>query len=101
MRLKTNKMLVLVVKNDLFDTIGNLMDPNVRWCTLAIMFETQAITSKRKLYTKFYDMEMQEGTSMTYFIKKFKEIKTNMAVVGEVLIDDKLVHAMLNVMSAS
>jgi hypothetical protein len=38
---------------------------------------------------------------MTYFIKKFKEIKTNMAVVGEVLIDDKLVHAMLNVMPRS
>jgi len=54
-------MLVLVVKNDLLYTIGSLKDPNVRWCTLAIMFETQAITSILNLYTKFYDMEMQEG----------------------------------------
>jgi hypothetical protein len=53
-------MLVLVVKNDLLDTIQTLMDPNVRWCTLAIMFETQAIASKLNLCTKFYDMEMQE-----------------------------------------
>jgi hypothetical protein len=61
MRLKANKMLVLVVKNDLLHTIRTLMVPNVRWCTMAIMFETQAITSKQNLHTKFYDMEMQEG----------------------------------------
>jgi hypothetical protein len=33
---------------------------------------------------------MQEGASMTNFIKKLKEIKTNMAIVGEVLINDKI-----------
>jgi hypothetical protein len=44
---------------------------------------------------------MQEGTSMTNFIKKFKEIKTNMPIVGEILIDDELVHAMLNMLPPS
>jgi hypothetical protein len=84
MRLKANKILqVLLVKNDLLNTIGTLKDPNVRWCTLTIVFETQDITRKRNLYTKFSDVKMQEGASMTNFIKKFKEIKTNMAIVGE------------------
>jgi hypothetical protein len=44
---------------------------------------------------------MQEGASMTNFIKKFKEIKTNMAIVGEVLINDRLIHAMLHMLPPS
>lgn len=99
MRLKANKILVLLGKNDLLDTIGTLKDPNVRWCTLTIMFETQDVT--RKLNFKFSDVKMQEGASMTNFVKKFKEIKTNMAVVGEVLINDRLVHAMLHMLPPS
>jgi len=101
MRLKANKILVLLVKNDLLDTIGTLKDPNVRWSTLTIMFETQDITRKLNLYTKFSDVKMQEGASMTNFIKKFKEIKTNMAIVGKVLINDKLVYAMLHMLPPS
>jgi hypothetical protein len=101
MRLKANKILVLLGKNDLLDTIGTLKDPNVRWCTLTIMFETQDVTRKLNLYAKFSDVKMQEGTSMTNFVKKFKEIKTNMAIVGEVLINDRLVHAMLHMLPCS
>jgi hypothetical protein len=81
MRLKTNKMFVLVIKNDLLDTIRALIHPNVKWCTLVIMFETEAITNKLNFYTKFYDMEMQEGR-----------------LCEKILIADRLVHAMLNMM---
>jgi hypothetical protein len=62
MRLKANKILVLLGKNDLLDTIGTLKDPNVRWCTLTIMFQTQDITRKLNLYTKFSDVKVQEGS---------------------------------------
>lgn len=101
MRLKATKILVLLGKNDLLDTIGTLKDPNVRWCTLTIMFETQHVTRKLNLYTKFSDVKVQEGASMTNFVKKFKEIKTNMGIVGEVLINDTLVHAMLHMLPPS
>ncbi len=62
------------------------------------MFETQDVTRKLNLYAKFSDVKMQEGASMTNFVKKFKEIKTNMAIVEEVLINDRLIHAMLHML---
>ncbi len=65
------------------------------------MFETQDVTRKLNLYAKFSDVKMQEGASMTNFVKKFKEIKTNMAIVGEVLINDRLIHAMLYMLPPS
>ncbi len=46
-------------------------------------------------------MEMYEGSSMINFIKKIKEIKTNSVVVGEILIDNILVHASFNDMPSS
>ncbi len=36
------------------------------------MFETQDVTRKLNLYAKFSDVKMQEGTSMTNFVKKFQ-----------------------------
>lgn len=46
-------------------------------------------------------MEMYEGSSMTNFIKEIKEIKTDLVVVGEILIDNILVHASYNVLPSS
>jgi hypothetical protein len=44
---------------------------------------------------------MYEGSSMTNFIKEIKEIKTDLVVVGEILIDNISVHASFNVLPSS
>lgn len=76
---------------------GTFEDPNIGWH----MFEMQNSMTKLNLYSKLQKMEMYEGSSMINFIKKIKEIKTNSVVVGEILIDNILVHASFNDMPSS
>jgi hypothetical protein len=44
---------------------------------------------------------MYEGSSMTNFIKEIKDIRTDLVIVGEILIDNILVHASFNVLPSS
>jgi hypothetical protein len=94
MRLKVNKVFVLSMNDDLLRGKGTFEDPNIGWH----IFEMQNAMRRLNLYSKLQKMEMSEGSSMTNFIK---EIKIDFVVVGEILIDNILVHALFNVMPSS
>jgi hypothetical protein len=62
MRLKVNKMFILLIKDDFLEAIEILEDSDIKWCALATMFGTQDVTKKLNLYIKFYDMEIDNLT---------------------------------------
>ncbi len=87
MRTKVMFIVVLLVKDDLFDIVTHINNPYNDWEVLNIFSQTRFTLSRWKKAHKW--------------LSSIKELKTQLAVVGEKVEDAILIQIMLNAFSPS
>jgi hypothetical protein len=101
MKNKDMFILVLSIKDDLFDIVTKINNPHDGWEALEMMFEARNPTKKLHLSNTLHIIKMEEGSQMIEFFKSIKELKTQLVVVGEKVEDVVLIQIMLNALSLS
>ena len=92
---KALAMIVLAVEPRLLYILGDPVDPTVVWDKLASTFQKKTWANKLRLRKRLYSMQLKTSNGLQEHLKKFAELFSEMAVVGDVVDDEDQVICLL------
>ena len=85
-------LIVLSVEPSLLDLLGDPEDPVVIWKKLSNQFQKKTWENKLGLRRRLYSLTLKEGESVQEHIRKMTEIFEELAVIGDPVEEDRVVH---------
>ena len=79
-------------REDIFNTLADVIDPQISWNILKDKFEKINNASRLMLLDKLNSVRLPDGGSMQEYLKKLQEIKMHLKGVGHTIFKSDLVE---------
>ena len=94
-------ILCLSVRDEIIPHISEISDPAVVWATVKSLYETSGNARKLLLKSRLYNLKLEEGGSVSEFLKEVKDISNQLIAIGETVSNDEIVEHVLNALPKS
>jgi hypothetical protein len=88
-------------REDIFNELAEITDPQVAWTTLKDRYEKANNASRLMLLDKLNAVRLPEGGSVQEYVKRIQEIKLHLKGVGHTISESDLVERMLGTLPTS